>query len=425
MRFIRPHTLPSNVYYGWYIVVGLSMVSLVSVSMAGINFGFFIRPMQDSLGINESMFGLAQSARYVGFAVTSFMIGRMIDRFGSRWPLAIVGLIAGGLVACIAFIEAGWQMVAIFFALGLIGFQGAGGNLYSSVPISRWFQKKRGKAMSAVFLGVPAGILLTPLIAGLISAWGWRLTFVATGLVGAFVIVTIAVVVIRRSPEDMGLGIDGGNPQSNSDSDQNAGDQSSERSWTRVEAIRNSSFWKLLMIQGCQFVAFGTIVSFRIPYFEDNGIPREVIGLAFSLEAVTSVAAAIPAGIALDRFPPRLVGAISLLIMSVAIASSMLVGDAWQVFVATGLFGLGAASGAIVWNTIWPNYFGSQHIGEIRGRAMQLMLPAALVGGPLAGYIKDSTGSYIPAWWIAIGLLLVAAITMVSTKAPVIDDLVP
>jgi len=405
-------------------VVGLSMVSLVSVSMAGINFGFFIRPMQDSLAINESMFGLAQSARYVGFAVTSFIIGRIIDKFGSRWPLAIVGLIAGALVACIALIQTGWQMIAIFFALGLIGFQGAGGNLYSSVPISRWFHKKRGKAMSAVFLGVPAGILLTPVIAGLISALGWRLTFVATGLVGALVIVTISIVVIRRSPDDMGLTIDGGE-QSNCDDDQNSDNQSSERSWAVREATRNATFWKLLVIQGCQFIAFGTIVSFRIPYFEDNGISREIIGLAFSLEAITSVVAAVPAGIALDRFPPRFVGSISLVILSLAIVSSMLVIEAWQVFVATGLFGLGAASGAIVWNTIWPNYFGNQHIGEIRGRAMQLMLPAALIGGPLAGYVKDSTGSYIAAWWIAIGLLLFATITMASTKAPKMHDAAP
>ena len=71
-----------GVYYGWYMVAGLATVSFVSVNMAGISFGFFIRPIQADLDINEAYFGWALSLRLIGFGVTSLIIGRLLDRHG-------------------------------------------------------------------------------------------------------------------------------------------------------------------------------------------------------------------------------------------------------------------------------------------------------------------------------------------------------
>jgi len=195
-----------------------------------------------------------------------------------------------------------------------------------------------------------------------------------------------------------------------------------EYSWTRQQALRSSAFWRLVFVYGFLFLAMSTVSLFRTPYFEDQGVSRQMIGFAFSAEAVASVLAAIPAGWALDRYQIRYVASIPLLVMVLAVFATMIASNAWQVFLATCLFGVGAASSSVANNVIWPDYFGSLHIGAIRGRAMQLIMFFSAAGSPFAGFIKDTTGSYFPAWFAAIAGLLIAVVILLTTPRPAVPQ---
>lgn len=419
MTFTDP-AAQRRVFYGWYVVGGLALVSLVSVSMAGINLGFFIRPMQEDLDIGETFFGWALSARMLGFGITSFLIGRLLDRYGARWMLVGVGIIVGGLVAALGMIQADWQLLAIFAVIGAVGMQGAGGNLYASVPIARWFRRNRGKAMSMAFLGIPAGVLLTPIVTYFINTVGWRTSFLITGIFGGAVVVLVAIFIIRRAPEDVGLRPDGDPPSATARIEGGSEEQPSggELSWTRAQAMRSWTFWRLILIYGLLFFSFSAVGIFRTPYFEDQGVGSQIIGFAFSAEAIASVMAAIAAGWALDRFQVRYVAAVPIPILIGAIFATITASTAWQVFLATILFGLGAASTGVASNMIWPAYFGSLHIGAIRGRSLQIIMVFNVVGAPFAGFMKDATGSYVQAWWAAIGGLAIAAALLLVTPKP-------
>ncbi len=171
--------------------------------MGGVNLGLFVPPMKDDLGFGQTVFGLAQTARLVGFSVTGWLVGRYLDRFGARLPLIVAGLIMGFSVAAVSLIDAGWQMVVLFLIGGMTGLQGQGANLYSTVPIARWFQRKRGKAFSLTFLGISVGIfVLSPLSQFLIDNVGWRDTWLIMAVMGTIVTILVAVLIIRRQPDD-------------------------------------------------------------------------------------------------------------------------------------------------------------------------------------------------------------------------------
>ena len=106
--------------------------------------------MKEELCIKQSFFGMTQTARLVGFSVSGWLIGRILDRYGARIPLFIAGSFMGLAMVGLYYVQTGWQLVALFFVKGLIGLEGAGGNLFQSVPVSRWFVRKRGRAMSMV-----------------------------------------------------------------------------------------------------------------------------------------------------------------------------------------------------------------------------------------------------------------------------------
>ena len=67
---------------------------------------------------------------------------------------------------------------------------------------------------------------------------------------------------------------------------------------------------------------------------------------------------------------------------------------------------------------IWAEYFGREHLGSIRGFVMPINLFIGGLGAPAAGYVLDQTGSYDPAWWSGVILMLIAATVCVLSRKP-------
>jgi MFS family permease len=418
----------SRLYYGWVIVAGLMAVGAVSTGMGGVNLGLFIKPMRDELDIGTSVFGFAQTARLFGFALSGWVIGRLIDRNGARVPLAVAGLMAGGAMIALSQVVAGWQILLIFFVVGLTGLQGGGGSLFMSVPLASWFIRKRGKAMSVAFIGMPVGIFVfSPVSQFLIDEIGWRDTWLVLGGGGAVVVVLVALFIVRRRPQDMGLRPDG-DVVSGAATGPFAGSPvhvAEEVSWTREEAIKTrfprlSTFWRLTMIDGLRMLAMSSVGIFRVPYFiDDKGFDASIVAWALSAEALFAVFVSMPTGWAVDRFQPRYVATVSTLLMIAGFILTMTASSIVMVFVATSVFGLGVASFIICQNSVWPAYFGHAHLGAIRGFSTPIMLIFSAVGAPLTGIVRDTTGSYQPAWIVGTIGLVIATLLLLITPKPV------
>jgi MFS family permease len=411
----------SRLYYGWVIVAGLMAVGAVSTGMGGVNLGLFIKPMRDELGIGTSVFGIAQTARLIGFALSGWFLGRIIDRRGARLPLALAGLFAGGAMIALSQVVAGWQIVAVFFVVGATGLQGGGGSLFLSVPLANWFIRKRGKAMSVAFIGMPVGIFIfSPLSQFLIDEIGWRDTWLVLGGGGAVVTFLVAVLIVRRRPQDMGLRPDGEAltiPGETTGAPARAAH--TEVSWTRLEAVHNSTFWRLTAIDGLRMLAMSSIGIFRVPYFiDDKGFDASIVAWSLSAEAIFAVFVSLPTGWAVDRYQPRYVAALSTALMIAGFLLTMTASSIVMVFVATSVFGLGVASFIVCQNTVWPAYFGHAHIGSIRGFSTPIMLIFSAVGAPLTGIIRDTTGSYQPAWIAGTVGLVIAMLLLLVTPKP-------
>ncbi len=409
-------------FYGWYIVMGLAMVSMVSVGMGGMNLGLFVHPMNQELGISHSYFGLSQTARFVGFSLSSWLIGRVLDQHGARFPMAIAAAMMGMIMVGLSHVQSGWQLVVLIFLAGMIGLEGGGGNLYQSVPLSRWFIRKRGKAMSLAFLGTTAGIFIfTPLLQYTITYVNWRFAWRVIGGGSCLVILIMALAVVRKDPYSMGLKPDGDtNPE---EKGEKAGDDQrvnvvAEYSWTRSQALRSFSFWALSITFGLRMLSMSTLIVFRIPFYIETGISPQLVAWAVSVEAVMSALIAVPTGWAMDRFQPRYVVSASLIAFILAFMMTINVRTTLDVFIATSLFGISAASFMVSQNALWPNYFGGMHIGVIRGFSVPFTTLFGAIGAPVTGAIKDATGSYLPAWMASIVFLVAATIIMLLNRKP-------
>lgn len=417
-------------FYGWVIVAGLLASGSVITAMGGVNSGQFIKPMTEELGIGQTWFGWAQTARLIGFAGSSYFIGRIIDARGARLPMLAAGLIMGGVLVGLSQVHHGWQIVVLFAFAGLTGLQGQGGNLYNSVTISRWFRFRRGRALSVAFLGTPIGIFIfAPTTQWLIDTYGWRQAWLTLAILGPAVIGLVALVIVRRSPEDVGALPDGFTPDeiaaaaaADARARGETADDAVEYSFTRPEAMRTPTFWRLAAVDGLRQVAVTTLGLFRIPFYVDQGIDPGIVALALSAEAAVGSVITIPTGWLVDRVEPKWVSAFATAFMIGTFGVTIMVSQPWHVFVATIMYGIGAVSFNLSQQTIWPRYFGPLHIGQIRGISMILGISVASLGAPATGMSQDYLGSFLPAWIVAMVLLGVATVTLITLPRPSRQD---
>jgi MFS family permease len=402
-------------FYGWTVVIGLAVAGGASMLTGVGNMGIFVEPMNAELGLGRAPFGWALTARLAGFAIAGPLLGRAIDRYGARIPLAVAGLLAGGAAAAQGLIDAAWQLVALTFIGGLLGFWGSS-TLYLTVPVAKWFVRRRGRAMAMVFIGVPLGIAISnPLTQAVVGALGWRTAWVVLGATAAVLMVSMALFVIRSRPEDMGLTPDGLPAPSVGQSGPAGAD---EHPWTVREAVRTPAFWKMSIAFGTLMFGLSSMGVFMVPFFIGKGEHPQIVAFAFATQALSQVGTSLVLSPYLDRLPMRVIAPVGFCLMVAGFAIGVFSTNTATMFLATIVTGMGTGSGMLLQAHMWPHFFGRRHIGAIRGLATPVSLGFSASGGAIAGTIIDATGSFTPAWALTGGLVAAGAVLLALTPRP-------
>ena len=403
--------LKSKYFYGWNIVFIMAITSSMTMALGTLNFGLFIKPMGDELQIGRSFFGWAQTARQLVGGLTSPWMGIWVDRYGSRIILPLATLITGMGLILLGFNSSGILMIIIFGFIGITSLGGPGA-LITTVPISKWFVSKRGKALAITSLGVPIGAMIfVPLTQYLIDFSGWRNTWIIFGLLAIIIIIPPSLVLLRRQPEDIGLLPDG-----EQSSEKNYID--SEVSWEFSEAIKTSVFWRITICLTVISMATGTIAIHRIPAFMDRGLDPQLIAWSTAFDAVCAGISTFTVGNLVRRVGIRILGTISFLFLAFASWITIYAFSFFEIFISMAIFGLGIGGLMFIHSFIWADYFGRKNLGQIRGKVTPFILIIGGAGAPVAGYVRDFTGSYEIVWFIGMFMMFFTAALFFTCKKP-------
>jgi ACS family glucarate transporter-like MFS transporter len=158
-------------------------------------------PITGDLGLTDTQMGWVLSAFALGYALFQVPGGMMSDRFGPRRVLAgIIGIWSlFTALTGIARSYIGILIVRFLFGAGEAGaFPGISRSVYSWIPM-----KERGIVQGINFSGSRVGAALAmPLVAGMISALGWRESFIVLGITG-IVFAILWYLLFRNTPEEL------------------------------------------------------------------------------------------------------------------------------------------------------------------------------------------------------------------------------
>jgi sugar phosphate permease len=405
------HKLKNNFFYGWKIVFIMALTSSMTMALGTLNFGLFIKPMGDELNIGRSYFGWASTARQLTAGLSSPIMGSWIDKYGSRILLPIATLITGLGLILLGFNSSGILMIVIFGLIGITSLGGPG-SLITTVPISKWFIEKRGKALAITSLGVPIGAMIfVPLTQFFIDTTGWRNTWMIFGLLAIIIIIPPSLYFLRREPEDIGLIPDGVQIINDDFKDK-------EVSWEFKEAVRTNVFWRITICLTVMSIAIGTIAIHRIPAFMDRGLEPQLIALATAFDAVCAGISTFIIGNLVKKISVRILGTIAFLLLAIASLITIYANSFLVIFISMAVFGLGIGGLMFIHSFIWADYFGRKNLGIIRGKVTPFILIIGGIGAPISGYVRDYTGSYITVWFFGTGLMFFTAILFFTCKKP-------
>ena len=189
--------------YAWIVV---ATIFLVLLGAAGIRAtpSVMIVPLEHEFGWSRTTISFAISVNIALYGLIGPFSAAAMQRYGIRRLVlgALVLLSAGTAVSTQMSLP--WHMVAAWGLLVGVG-SGVAANTLAATVVGRWFETRRGLAMGLLTASSATGqMVFLPLMAYMVGQFGWRSVAVLVSVVAACAIPLVFLLLPER-PQDVGL----------------------------------------------------------------------------------------------------------------------------------------------------------------------------------------------------------------------------
>jgi sugar phosphate permease len=417
-----------RVFFGWWTVIAGGIITFWGMGFGTFGFTALFKPIASELGFNRAVTSVAASVGRAEGGFISPVVGLVIDKFGPKWLVFFGVLGMGASLVLMYFINSLW---AFYLVWGVL--LGIASNVGFMLPLDKtiadWFVKKRGRALSIKFMFTGfAAVLMVPLIAWLISTQGWRMTCVIGGVVMWIIGLPLAWFFIKQHrPEHYGMLPDGAATNETLEISQmidrgvKYATEVEEREFTLRQAMRTPAYWLLILSSASWGLVGPTFVIHGIPFLTDMGFEPVRAAVVMGMMSAGVIPGALLAASVADRFKKErlrfiVVGASVLQLAGISVF--ILNPTQAMVFPLFISHHFGAGLMSPILGTISARYFGRKAFGSIRGTLTMFILPFS-VGAPIfAGWIYDTTGSYMIVFIVCAVLLILGLIALCLAFPP-------
>jgi MFS family permease len=362
-------------FYGWRITATFAVMVFAS---AGIRHavGPFLKPMVADLGVDRASFSLVIALGLFLYGAFMPVVGALVDRLGARLVTSAGCVVLAGSLVLTAFCRTIWEL-----AVSVLG--------------------------SAAMAGMS---LMVPILAWLILTVGWRTTYIVIGGFVLACLLPLCVLVLRDSPESMGLGPDGVRAAS-----------AAPPKITRTPittAATTVAFWQLSgSFFTCGF-SMSLISSHGVPMLTDHGYTPLFASWTLGVLGGGSILFTLLLGPASDRFGRRPVLAAIYGGRALVFAALFSIRDNPTVILAVAFIGgLTLAGSMSMTSALTADIYGRFSVGTILGAIFLVHQTGAAIGSYAAGALFEATGGYGLMYAIACAVLVAAALVSLRIDA--------
>ena len=412
---------PLGIFYGWWLLgIGAIIVTVGSLQ-TGVTSVFFL-PIQRDLGLTSAALSLVFTVSRFEGGLEGPVVGWLIDKRGPKLPI-IIGAALGGVGLLVLsqansylyFFVVYITMVSLGFQMGFLQCMHAVANL--------WFIRYRTRAMSVYSSSFRVGwAIFTPIVAVMVLNYGWRNSAV---VIGVFVLATALPLslLIRRSPESMGLMPDGDRPTETPEIQKNKDEPAPRPAATNAPvdmdfkaSLKTTSFWIIAFSTTVRLSTQTALGVHAIPMFVWKGMGEQAGANLVGLTAGIAVPMILVLGWLGDKMSKKTI----LFIAQVALALGFIVlnisENAITLYLFVVLFAFGGNVSPVNYS-ILGEFYGRKVFARLRGALNSI----GVIGGltPLyAGLVYDATQSYSIVLITFSGLAAAAALLLLLVRNP-------
>ena len=397
--------------YGWFLTVLCGMFYFMSSGFIVASAQILNPAMMADIGISATVLGLGFTIFVWCSGLPAPLVGILIDKIGTRWSIAIGGLIMTVGAICMTTIVHSAVGYIIFFGIFMALGNIMAGQVSIQSTIGFWFQKRRGKAMS-IAMGIGGlGSFVAPLaVSNLIKDGSWQNGWILLAVFG-IVIAVLSILFVRTHPEEKGLEVDGGETTAEVKTQKVSKAFKNSEKLTAKQILRMPSFWLLAMLGSGGFSAFALQSSMGVLNFKTLGFDPAFIASVAAIYGIIALIFKTVSGFIADYIDGRQLMIIGLVVAIIgevcaAFASSEIM--VWAFYICNG-FAFGITATCLP--TTVANYFGLYSFGKSLGTTMAIGSILSGLVSLAVGAVYDATGACAP------GILGVSALLVICIIA--------
>jgi predicted MFS family arabinose efflux permease len=402
--------LPHRIFYGWYVVGAIGVVLTTASGLGFYNLSVLLDAFVRERAFPVALASGATACYFLGGGIGGVVAGWLIDRVDPRIVIIVSAVLSALLFASVGVLYAPVQLYLFHLAYGLC--YGCGGIIPNMTILARWFEARRSLAVSIASTGLSlGGIVITPASAyviehhGIAAAAPWLALTLLVGVIPA------TALVVRPSPQSMGLVPDGGVPAA-------SGTPVTAAPRATFAQARRSRFFagvaaSYFFVMGAQVGAIAHI--YRLAKISGGA---DIAPLAVALLAAASVCGRLAGGWILLKIPARAFTFALFLQQAAASAVLALAADKSTFLFGVVLFGLAMGNILMMQPLLLAEAFGTHSFGRIYSVSNLISVPGVAGGPALLGLAFAATGGYAVPYLAAAAASLLGIAILFAAGPP-------
>lgn len=404
----RARLVPARVHIA--LVVAATFVALLVSAGLRATPGVLMQPLELHFGWDRATISFAAAVGIFLYGLVGPFAAALMMSFGiRRTMLAGLMLMAGATFASLWMREP-WHYVLSWGVISGIG-SGAVASVLGAAIVNRWFATRQGLVMGLLSASTATGALVfLPFLAWLSSGGAWRPVVMAVSL-ACLALVPIVALLVPERPGDIGTARFGEAPGSAPPAPLKQAGTAGLALSVLLRAGRKPVFWLLFgTFFVCGLTTNGLVGTHMIAFCGDHGIAPVAAAGLLSMMGLFDLVGTTASGWLTDRYDPRKLLAVYYGLRGLSlVALPFLSFDTMSLTIFAVFYGLDWIATVPPTVKLANSAFGEQEAPIVFGwiqTGHQLGAALAAFG---AGVIRETTGTYLPAFVIAGATGVIAA----------------
>ena len=403
----------STISFGWYVVAASFVIMFLNAG-ARLMIGVLVKPIIADFGWSRGAVSMAVFVNMAVFAAAIVISGRLYDRYGPKWIILVSSVLFSSGLMLMAVMTSLWQFVLFYGVISAAGLGGTTSPIFGAI-VSRWFERRRGSAISLAMSGTSLGqFALVPLFTAFLLDEGWRSTMLWVGVLCLVVNVVLVLWIIRGDPKDLGK-IPYGHEEPAGPAGPAAGSAPTApqpRSLNLREAMRTGSFWLFAVAMFVCGAGDFLLTTHLVPMATDHGVPTSTAVAMLAWFGLLSLGGILLAGPLSDLVGDKVPIASAFALRVVLFLLVMRYQNTAAFWALSLGFGFTFLITAPLTTTLMGRMYGFANIGLLGGFITTVHHVGGGLWAYLGGAVYDATGGY----GLAMGVsAAVSAVALVCT----------